>query len=139
MKKNSHNNFVSIEKLFKLIRNTSIIYFFTLTLISYFFPAPIGHPSNSNIISKTPKAAWFLVWIQELISYSIDFVYILLFFMILFFLLPYISFAKDVECAMWFPKHTRCIQFGVGVIVFIIVILWIVGMFFRGENWQIRF
>ncbi len=139
MKKDSNGYFVSIDKLFKMIKRISIIYLFFLAIIAYFFPAPLGPPANFNTTNTTLKATWFLVWIQELISYSIDCIYILFILVILFFLLPYFSRVKHVEYAMWFPRNTRYIQFMASTLLFSIIALWIIGMFFRGENWQLRF
>jgi len=137
MNKKRRNKLASSTYLFSLIKISSLIYIIFLFFISLIFPAPLGAPGNYYVVKDTIKAAWFLIWIQELISHSLNFVYLLIFGSIFLFCLPFIK-RVQVEYAKWFNRELKIIHLIFAFIILIILILTIIGMFFRGENWQLK-
>jgi len=107
--------------------------------MSFLFPAPIGYPGSFNQIIHTLKAVWFLIWIQELISYSLNYIYFVYIGILFLFILPFIQKKASPKYATWFPKELRFIHVIIFIIILFLTLLTIVGIFFRGENWRLRF
>jgi hypothetical protein len=82
------------------------------------------------------KSAWFLLWIQELVSYSKHFAYPVVFLVVIFFTLPWLPPSRTVEKARWFPGDQLLVNVVTIVTVSIIIVMTIVAMFFRGKNWE---
>ena len=110
-----------------------------LLVLAMVIPAPLDGPAD---IAQTPnpaKAAWFFLWIQELASYSKYFIYMTILIGLFFLLLPFIPGISEANQAKWLPKDQRWINI-VTVIIFIgILVLTIIAMFLRGENWAFVF
>ena len=82
------------------------------------------------------KSAWFLLWIQELVSYTNLLVYPALLLLVAFFLLPRIPCGACPESAEWSLGRQRPVKVAVLAAFFLIVTLTIAAAFFRGENWE---
>ena len=102
-----------------------------------FIPAPLGGPADIATVPNPVKSAWFLLWIQELVSYSKSFVYPLVCLGLCFLLLPYLPGSPECRRAEWIQKDQLVITL-VTVMGFVMIVgLTIVAMFFRGENWTL--
>lgn len=106
-----------------------------LLILPLFFPAPLEEPANRAQPPNPSKAAWFLLWIQELISYSENLVYSLVPVGGYFFFLPYISRGGPPARAEWFPGDRKATNLITLVCVAAICALTILAHFFRGQNW----
>ena len=106
-----------------------------LLLLAVIVPAPLQDPGNLEKSPNPVKAAWFFLWIQELVSYSTKMVYIIVLLGLCFFLLPYLPGTSKAERAMWLPKDQQWVNI-VTMLVFLgILVLTVIAVFFRGANW----
>ena len=106
-----------------------------LLLLAAIVPAPLQDPGNLEKSPNPAKAAWFFLWIQELMSYSTKMIYIIILMGLCFFLLPFLPGISEAEQAKWLPKDQKWINI-VAVFAFLgILVLTVVAVFFRGENW----
>jgi heme/copper-type cytochrome/quinol oxidase subunit 2 len=107
--------------------------------LSLFFDAPLLERANISNPPNPAKSAWFLLWIQELVSYSIYNIYIVIFLFVFYLMLPFIRGKGKVPLAKWFPEDDRITTF-VSIFIFLgIIILTIIAYFFRGPDWHINF
>ncbi|MFK5927410.1 MAG: selenite/tellurite reduction operon b-type cytochrome membrane protein ExtQ [Desulfuromusa sp.] len=111
----------------------------TLIVLAIFIPAPLQSPADIGHVPNPSKSAWFLLWMQELVSYSSSFVYLILFLGGLFFFLPFLPFQFEPKHAQWFAKNPLIINILTLIVFSGIVFLTIVALFFRGENWSLVF
>jgi hypothetical protein len=110
-----------------------------ILIASVYFEAPLLERANIKYPPNPAKSAWFLLWIQELVSYSIYTVYLLLLLLIFYILLPFIRKQRNEHLARWFPIEDRFISFLTLFICLSITILTIIAYFFRGPDWHISF
>jgi amino acid transporter len=106
-----------------------------LLLLAFIVPAPLQNPGNLEKSPNPVKAAWFFLWIQELVSYSTHLIYIIMLVGLCFSLLPYLPGISEAKQAKWLPKDQQWINI-VTLFTFLgILALTIIAMFFRGGNW----
>jgi hypothetical protein len=106
-----------------------------LLLLAFIVPAPLQNPGNLEKSPNPAKAAWFFLWLQELMSYSTHLIYIIMLVGLCFFLLPYLPGISEAKQAKWLPKDQLWINI-VTLFTFLgILALTIIAMFFRGGNW----
>lgn len=106
-------------------------------MLGYFIGADLQEPANISQVPNPVKSAWFLLWIQEIVSYSVYTIYIIIFLFVIFFFLPYLSKKSKNEIAEWFGKDNKIISLFTIIILLIIIALTIIAFFFRGENWEL--
>ncbi len=134
------NDYVkSSPHFFRIIKIAFALLVVILLVLALFIEAPLQGPADISRVPNPSKSAWFLMWTQELVSYSSLMVYLILGAGLLFLLLPWLPVSPEAERARWFSRDQR----GVNVIVVLtfagIVLLTIVAMYFRGENWALVF
>ena len=110
-----------------------------LALLSVFIPAPLEAPADIARAPNPIKSAWFLLWIQELVSYSKSLVYPVIFLGIYFLLLPCLPGSPECKGATWLQKDQLPVSVVTLTVFFAILVLTVVAMFFRGENWAFVF
>jgi hypothetical protein len=121
--------------LFRIIKRAMVILIGVLLLLAVILPAPLQDPGSLEKSPNPVKAAWFFLWIQELVSYSTKMIYIIMLLGLCFFLLPYLPGISEAEQARWMPKDQQWVNI-VTVLTFLgIFALTIIAMFFRGTNW----
>lgn len=98
-------------------------------------PAPLQEPGNLSEAPNPVKAAWFLLWIQELLSYSRYLIYLVLAVALYYLLLPYLPGSPEARRARWFPREQLWVNIITVITFFGIVALTVIAAFFRGENW----
>jgi len=129
----------SSPHFFRIIKIAMVLLVGVLLVLAMVIPAPLDGPAD---IAQTPnpaKAAWFFLWIQELASYSKYLIYMTILIGLFFLLLPFIPGISEANQAKWLPKDQQWINI-VTVIIFIgILVLTIIAMFLRGENWTFVF
>jgi hypothetical protein len=110
-----------------------------LVILAIFIPAPLKGPADIASVPNPIKSAWFLLWTQELVSYSKYLVYPIIFLALCFLVLPYLPGSPECKKARWLQKDQLLINIVTVMIFFAIFVLTVVAMFFRGENWAFVF
>lgn len=106
-----------------------------LIFLAVLFPAPLQEPATIALVPNPVRSAWFLLWIQELVSYSKYLIYLVLVMAAGCVALPWLSRGVLAEHAAWFRKEHLFVSSVSLVIVTAIGALTVIAMFFRGENW----
>jgi len=109
----------------------------TLVLLAIFIPAPLQGPADMTSVPNPIKSAWFLLWTQELVSYSKHLVYPIIFLGFYFLLLPYLPGSPECKQAKWLQKDQWLINVLTLIIFAAILVLTVVAVFMRGENWAL--
>lgn len=125
----------SSPTFFRLIRRAAGAFAVVALLLAAFVRAPLQEAADPGRVPNPVKSAWFLLWIQELVSYSKFLVYPVLLLLAAFFLLPRIHGEASGENAAWFWRKPMATQIAVVAAFLLIVSLTVVAAFFRGENW----
>ena len=110
-----------------------------LLVLAALVPAPLQIAADPAITPNPAKSAWFLLWTQELVSYSRWMVYPMLVLGLLFLLLPWLPGQVRAHHARWFPSGQQVVSV-LSLITFIAIIsLTLVALVFRGPNWSLGF
>ncbi len=134
------NGFVkSSPHFFRLITRSMYALAATLLLLAALIPAPLQEKANLAVTPNPAKSAWFLLWIQELISWSRYMIYPVVLLVALFLLLPWLPVGVPVPKRNWFPRGQRTVSAVTLLLAAAIVLLTVVAMFFRGSNWSLAF
>lgn len=126
----------SSPHFFRLIKRAFALCLACLLGLALFIPAPLHQPADIANVPNPSKAAWFLLWTQELVSYSGRFVYLIVVLGLFFVLLPWLPGNPEATQARWFPKEQRWIS-GLSLLAFLAILaMTVVAGCFRGANWQ---
>lgn len=110
--------------------------FAALCLLALLVPAPLEVTADPASPPNPAKSAWFLLWIQELVSYDTRAAWGALTLAALLFALPWLPITP-VSRARWFAREHRWLCLVVALITGAVVILTVVGLLFRGANWRL--
>lgn len=125
----------STPHLFRLVTGGFALCSALLLLAAAFFPAPLELPADPAHAPNPAKSAWFLLWIQELVSYSSSAIYVALALVAMFVALPWLP-VPEMERASWFPREHRLLAFLVIAVCGFVLALTLVGLFLRGPDWR---
>ncbi|PLX87564.1 MAG: cytochrome B6 [Desulfuromonas sp.] len=129
----------SAPYFFRIVKRALIAAVVSLMALAFFIPAPLQSPADIGRVPNPSKSAWFLLWTQELVSYSSLLVYLILGLGLFFCALPWLPISPVADSARWFPKEQKWASL-ITLLVFVgILILTIIAHYFRGENWQLVF
>ena len=132
------NGFVkSSPVFFRLIVRSMYICVASLLLLAALIPAPLKEQANPAVTPNPAKSAWFLLWIQELVSWSRLMIYPVLLLAGLFLLLPWLPVGTRLHRASWFPNEQKGVSVITLVLAAFILALSVVALFFRGTNWSL--
>ena len=126
----------SSPHLFLLIKLAAALFCGAVLALAVFITAPLQAPADISRVPNPVKSAWFLLWIQELVSYSKYFAYLVGVLGGLFLALPWLPPNCAADKARWFPRDQLLVNVMTLITFFIIIVLTIVAMFFRGQNWE---
>lgn len=129
----------SSPHFFRIIKIAFACGVLVLLLLACFIDAPLQGPADIGQVPNPSKSAWFLMWTQELVSYSSYFIYLILALGLAFLFLPWLPLSPTAERARWFAPEQRASTILTLVSFVAIVGLTIVAMYFRGENWSFIF
>ena len=121
---------------FRLIKIAMALTLAVVLVLAALIPAPLQEPANIARVPNPVKSAWFLLWIQELVSYSKYLIYAVLALAGCFILLPWLPRTAPAEHAAWLHKDRLPVSIVSLLAVVAIVALTVVAMFFRGKNWE---
>ena len=124
----------STPRLFRLVTGGFVLCSAVLLLAAVFIPAPLDLPADPAHAPNPAKSAWFLLWIQELVSYSSSAIYLALLLIAMFAALPWLP-VPELERASWFPREHRWLAILVLTACGFVLALTAVGLFMRGPNW----
>lgn len=119
---------------YRLIRRSFWLCVVIMLLLAALIPAPLQQQAQISHAPNPVKSAWFLLWIQELVSYRLWLIYPVILSAILFLALPWLQ-RQPITSAAWFGASHRMLAMIVFLAFLAVVILTIIGLFFRGENW----
>ena len=120
---------------FRLIRWSFWSCTLILLLLALVFPAPLQEHAQLAVVPNPAKSAWFLLWIQELVSYDVRLIYLVIAGVLLFVLLPWLQ-KRVIDRAVWFGSGHRMIASVVMAAFLLIVLLTLIAFYFRGKNWD---
>ena len=121
---------------FRRVKITLALTVCTLMALAALIPAPLQEQASIGKVPNPVKSAWFLLWIQELVSYDKMLIYGVIGIALIFLLLPWFRFIPVPDRALWYARERLPLTLFTLFIFVVIVLLTIVAMFFRGENWS---
>ena len=134
------NGFVkSSPGFFSLISRSLYALAVLLLALAAMMPAPLQEQANPAVTPNPAKSAWFLLWIQELVSWSRYMIYPVILLGCLFLLLPWLPISTHIHRATWFPREQKAVSALTVIVAVVIVLLTVVAMFFRGADWSLLF
>lgn len=130
-------NFVpSSPHFFRPVKSAFFLGLLALLLLAWLFPAPLQEAADVTRVPNPARSAWFLLWMQELISYSAALVYLIAALGALFALLPWLPGTQPAQLARWLPGDQPRINW-LTILTFVAIIaLTLIAFFCRGENWS---
>jgi hypothetical protein len=126
----------SSPHFFHLIKVSAVLFCGMVIVLAFFIPAPLQGPADIRHVPNPVKSAWFLLWIQELVSYSNYLSWLVAAIGGFFLLLPWLPISPPAIRAGWFAGDQRFVTFLTIASLGLIVSLTVVALFFRGENWS---
>jgi hypothetical protein len=121
---------------FRIIKRAIAFFGGAILILAFFITAPLQAPADISRVPNPVKSAWFLLWIQELVSYSTYAIYPIVLLAVLFLALPWLPPSRAAEKARWFSREQLFVNVMTLMTFNVIVVLTIVAMFFRGKNWE---
>lgn len=124
---------------FRLVSRSFWLLVAGLLVLAAFVPAPLQIAADPAITPNPAKSAWFLLWTQELVSYSRWMMYPMIALGLVFMFLPWLPGQVRAHHARWFPPGQHAVSLlAVGTFIAILA-LTLVALFLRGPNWSLGF
>lgn len=127
----------SSPHFFRPVVRALLIAIAILLLAAALVPAPLETAADATRPPNPAKSAWFLLWIQELVSHNTLWMYAVLMLAVLLVALPWLRRTEALHAA-WFQRGERVIATMVLAAVLGIAMLTFVALFMRGENWRLH-
>jgi hypothetical protein len=105
--------------------------------LAWLVPAPLQEQANPALPPNPAKSAWFLLWVQELVSYSTLMIYPVLLLALAFLALPWLPGVPPAKRASWLPNRQWPVTLATMATVTVIVALTLIAMLLRGKNWEL--
>lgn len=134
------NGFVkSSPGFFRLIARSMQLLIAATLALALICPAPLQIAADPAVTPNPVKSAWFLLWIQELVSWSRFMIWPVMGLGAFFFILPWLPGQVRPHHAVWFPDSQRPVSWFSTLVFIAIMLLTVTGLFFRGANWSFVF
>ena len=134
-----HGYVKSSPRFFRLIRLAMPAFAILVLCLALFIPAPLQEQATIARVPNPVKSAWFLLWIQELVSHSKYLINLVILLAGGFLLLPWLPWLTPARHAEWLPRDQRSVTVFALLTFCAIVALTVVAIFFRGVNWAFVF
>ena len=129
----------SSPHFFRLISRSLWLLIAILLVVAVYIPAPLQTAADPATTPNPVKSAWFLLWTQELVSYSRWMMYPVIALGLVFMFLPWLPGQKRSHHAHWFPPGQHAVSL-LALLTFILILsLTAVALLFRGPNWSLGF
>lgn len=126
----------SSPHLLRPVKRAMLACVVALALLAALIPAPLDVAADPASPPNPAKSAWFLLWIQELVSYDTGAILAALALALLLIGLPWLPVAA-LDRAAWFHRAHRPVAV-LALLAFAgLVALTVVGLFFRGSDWRL--
>lgn len=120
-----------------MIKRSMLLLALALAGLAAVIPAPLQEAADPSRTPNPAKSAWFLLWIQELVSWSRFMIYPLLLLGVIFLLLPWLPGSVRLHRASWFPREQLAVNLLTLASFLAILVLTIIALWFRGPNWSL--
>jgi len=127
----------SSPRFFRLIERSALLLVAVLLLLPVLLPAPLQEAADPARTPNPVKSAWFLLWIQELVSWSRLMIWPVVVLALLFLFLPWLPGSGHAYRARWFPREQRGVNLLTVTVSLAIIGLTIIALLFRGPNWSL--
>lgn len=126
----------SDPRFFRLVLRAMALGVVTLLVAAALVPAPLEVAANPAYAPNPAKSAWFLLWIQELVSHSSLTIYGVFAVVVAAVALPWLRL-PPLDGARWFPHRLWPATITALALAVLILALTVVGFFWRGPNWRL--
>jgi hypothetical protein len=121
---------------FRPVGRSMLLGIAVLLLLAALVPAPLETPADPAHAPNPAKSAWFLLWIQELVSYSTLAIYVAVGLAALLVALPWLK-VRRLEQARWLPREHWPLAVAVLAAAGLVLVLTVVGLCLRGPDWRL--
>jgi hypothetical protein len=126
----------SSPHFFRPVGRSLLLAVAALLVLAILVPAPLETPADPAHAPNPAKSAWFLLWIQELVSYSTLAIYVAVLLAAFLVALPWLPLAR-LEHARWLPREHRWVGLAVITAAVYVLVLTVVGLTLRGPDWRL--
>jgi hypothetical protein len=126
----------SSPHFFRPVGRSMLLGIAALLVLAALVPAPLEPPADPAHAPNPAKSAWFLLWIQELVSYSTLAIYVAVGLSAFLVALPWLPVPR-LEHARWLPREHRWLGVAVIAGAALVLALTAVGLAFRGPDWHL--
>jgi hypothetical protein len=126
----------SSPHFFRPVVRSLLAWLALLLIAAVWIPAPLDRAADPAHAPNPAKAAWFLVWVQELVSHGTWWIYPLLALTVALVALPWWRRAR-LEHAAWFRRGERLLAVTTAGLALAVLVLTLVGLLLRGEQWRL--
>lgn len=126
----------SSPHFFRPVTRAFLLCVAALLVLAFLVPAPLESPADPAHAPNPAKSAWFLLWIQELVSYGNSAISVVVALAALLVSLPWLPL-KRLEHARWLPREHRPLAAVALLAAGLVLGLTLVGLFLRGPDWRL--
>jgi len=119
---------------FRPVKRAALACLAFLLVMAVLVPAPLETPADPGHAPNPAKSAWFLLWIQELVSYDTGAIYVAVVLAVLLVALPWLP-RRPVEHARWLRRELWPVNVATLAAAALVLVLTLIGLYFRGANW----
>ncbi len=139
----------SIPHLIRRVGLVILATFVFVAVMSLFMPAPLEEAANPDVTPNPAKAPWYFLWLQELVTITTFTLFGITFdggfiggvlipgvLLIALCVWPFYDKSSKDATGVWFAKERLRQNLVFIVICFAIILLTIIGTYFRGPFWE---
>jgi len=133
----SDDHVPSEPRFLRLVIRSMIAWLAILGVAAWWARAPLQRAADPAHAPNPAKAAWFLLWIQELVSHGTAWLYAVVALAVVFVALPWLR-RTGAERARWFAPGERIVGALALALALAVLALTLVALLLRGPEWQLR-